>query len=86
MLFNSYIFILFFLPVTWGIYFLLNSKKQYQAAQVCLIIASLIFYGYYNWYYLLVIAGSIVANYSIAAFAHLSKNRSAMSLNGGVLV
>lgn len=83
MLFNSYIFILFFLPVTWGIYFLLNSNRKYKAAQVCLIIASLIFYGYYNWYYLLVIAGSIIANYSIAALAHLLKNRFTMSLNRG---
>lgn len=83
MLFNSYIFILLFLPVTWGIYFGFNSKKQYKVAQVCLIMASLIFYGYYNWHYLLVIAGSIVANYLIAQLAHLSKNQSAISLNGG---
>lgn len=26
-----------FLPVTWGIYFLLNSNRKYKAAQVCLI-------------------------------------------------
>lgn len=66
-----------------GDIFFVELKKAIQSCTGILIIASLIFYGYYNWYYLLVIAGSIVANYSIAAFAHLSKNRSAMSLNGG---
>ncbi len=83
MLFNSYIFILLFLPVTWGIYFLLNSKKQYKIAQFCLIVASLIFYGFYNWHYLLVIIGSILINYSIALLAYFSKNRVAMFLNRG---
>lgn len=70
MLFNSYIFILCFLPVTWVIYFLLNSNRKYKATQV----------------YLLVIAGSIAANYSIASLAHLLRNRSAMLLNRGGLV
>lgn len=75
MLFNSYIFILLFLPITWGIYFILNSYNCYKAAQICLIIASLIFYGFYNWHYLLVIMGSIVVNYIIAVLGHFLNNR-----------
>ncbi len=83
MLFNSYIFVLLFLPVTWGIYFLLNSKNQYKTAQFCLIVASLIFYGFYNWHYLLVIIGSIIINYSLALSAHFLKNQSIAFLNRG---
>lgn len=54
-----------------GNIFSFESNRKYKATQV----------------YLLVIAGSIAANYSIASLAHLLKNRSAMLLNrGGVLV
>lgn len=83
MLFNSYIFILLFLPITWGIYFILNPYSHYKAAQICLITASLIFYGFYNWHYLLVIMGSIVVNYVIAVLGHFLKNQTSyIFLNG----
>ncbi|MCH5250250.1 MAG: MBOAT family protein [Lachnospiraceae bacterium] len=66
MLFNSYYFILLFLPITWCIYFGLNALKKYKLAQVSLVAASLFFYGYYNWYYLSIICVSIIVNYGIA--------------------
>lgn len=66
MLFNSYYFILLFLPFTICIYFWLNTLEKYRLAQVSLVAASLFFYGYYNWYYLSIICVSIVVNYSIA--------------------
>ena len=65
MLFNSYYFILIFLPITWCIYFGLNAVKKYKMAQVSLVVASLFFYGYYNWYYLSIICVSIIVNYGI---------------------
>lgn len=66
MLFNSYYFILIFLPITWCTYFGLNAVKKYKLAQLSLVAASLFFYGYYNWYYLSIICVSIIVNYGSA--------------------
>ncbi len=70
MLFNSYLFLLFFLPVTLIGYFGLNKIKQYQIAKLFLIIMSFWFYGYNNPYYLIIIISSIVINYTISALMH----------------
>lgn len=76
MLFNSYIFILLFLPITWAIYFFLNSRNRFRGAQIALIVTSLVFYGFYNWSYLLIMIGSILLNYIVAFTAHaLKRNR-----------
>ena len=63
MLFNSYIFVLAFLPIVLIGYFGLNHFHQYSAAKVFLILASLFFYGYFNWWYLLIIVSSVGLNY-----------------------
>ena len=63
MLFNSYIFILFFLPVCMLGYFGLNHFKRYTLAQLFLFLMSLWFYGYFNPSYLVIILISIVVNY-----------------------
>ena len=63
MLFNSYIFVLAFLPIALIGYFGLNHFHQYSAAKVFLILASLFFYGYFNWWYLLIIVSSVGLNY-----------------------
>ena len=65
MLFNSYYFIFVFLPLTWLGYFRLNYLRKYKSAQAFLVTASLIFYGYYNWYYLTIICVSIFVNYIV---------------------
>ncbi len=66
MLFNSYVFILLFFPVVLIGYFGLNHFGKYTAAKVFLILASLVFYGYFNWWYLLIIVSSVVLNYSFS--------------------
>ena len=48
MLFNSYIFMLLFLPVTLLGYYSLNRIKKYNLSKAFLIIMSLIFYAYFN--------------------------------------
>ncbi|MDO5400571.1 MAG: MBOAT family O-acyltransferase [Eubacteriales bacterium] len=63
MLFNSYIFILVFLPICMIGYFGLNHFRKYTLAQAFLLGMSLWFYGYFNPGYLLIITVSIVANY-----------------------
>lgn len=63
MLFNSYIFVLFFLPCCIGVYFGLNKLKQTRMAMYFLLGMSLWFYGYFNPSYLLIMCSSIVINY-----------------------
>ncbi len=72
MLFNSYVFILFFSPVVICVYFFLNKLKWYRAAIFFLFFISLFFYGYWNPIYLPLILISILINYFIgASFNHL---------------
>lgn len=63
MLFNSYIFIFFFLPLTIAGYYLLNHYGKNNWAKVELIVMSLGFYGYFNYSYLFIICGSVLVNY-----------------------
>ncbi len=48
MLFNSYVFVLLFLPLCIIGYFSLNHFGKYSAGQFFLLVMSLWFYGYYN--------------------------------------
>lgn len=73
MIFNSYFFILFFLPVTVLGYYAINKTGKYQIAHFFLLFMSLWFYAYANIYYLPVILGSIVVNYLF--FTQMSKGR-----------
>jgi D-alanyl-lipoteichoic acid acyltransferase DltB (MBOAT superfamily) len=66
MLFNSYIFVLLFLPIVLVGYFGLNHFGKYTSANLFLIGMSLWFYGYYNPTYLLVIGTSILFNYGLS--------------------
>lgn len=63
MLFNSYIFILLFLPLCVIGYFSLNHFKQYHLAQGFLLGMSLWFYGYFNTSYLFIILASVLINF-----------------------
>lgn len=63
MLFNSYVFVFLFFPIVLLGYFGLNHFKRYEAAKIFLTVASLYFYGYFNWTYLLIIVCSIILNY-----------------------
>lgn len=63
MLFNSYIFIFLFLPVTLIVYYLCNRYGRYKTAQVFLIGMSGWFYAYFNPSYLLILCASILVNY-----------------------
>jgi D-alanyl-lipoteichoic acid acyltransferase DltB (MBOAT superfamily) len=66
MQFNSFIFILCFLPLSLIGYFGLNSLGKKKFAQAFLLIMSLWFYGYFNASYLLIICGSITVNYLLS--------------------
>lgn len=62
MLFNSLGFLLFFLPVTVAGFFWLGRFNQRLAA-AWLACASVFFYGYWDYRYLLLLGGSILFNY-----------------------
>lgn len=66
MLYNSYIFILFFLPITLSGYYILNHFHYYKGATIWLCLASLFFYGFFNWSYLPIILLSIIINYLLS--------------------
>lgn len=74
MLFNSYIFVLIFLPLALLLYFMLNHFDKNQLAKLSLIVMSLWFYAYFNIKYLPIIVISIVINYSLqSVFIHKPK-------------
>lgn len=67
MLFNSFEFIFLFLPLTLGAYFLLHRLGLTKCAKISLILASLFFYGYFNWTYLPIIISSVLINYLVGS-------------------
>src|ERR1044072_3319445 len=64
MLFNSWLFIVVFLPVVLTGYFLLGRRSN-LAAVVWLALASLAFYSVSHWQFVLLLLGSIAFNYAI---------------------
>jgi len=76
MLFNSHIFILLFLPVTFAFYFILNRQRLTTASKAWLVFCSLFFYGWWNVSYLPLILASIIVNYAVgASFKHTKGRR-----------
>lgn len=73
MLFNSYIFILFFLPFTLVLYYTSNKFQKYTLAKLLLISMSLWFYAYFHVNYLWIIIGSVLFNFFISKRLHSAK-------------
>lgn len=65
MLFNSYAYILFFLPTVAIGYFILNRKKLPKAGNAWLSLASIFFYGWWNFIYVPLLLGSICFNFLV---------------------
>ncbi len=65
MLFNSYEFIFLFLPITFFVYFYLNSVRLTEAAKGFLVFSSLLFYSWWNVVYLPLILSSMLFNYVV---------------------
>ncbi len=65
MLFNSYEFILGFLPVTLAVYYLLGLLSLPRPALIWLTGASFFFYGWWNPSYLLLLFASILFNFNV---------------------
>jgi alginate O-acetyltransferase complex protein AlgI len=67
MLFNSYLFVLVFLPVTVAGFYLIGGRGHHRVALSWLVAASFFFYAWWNTAYLGLILGSILFNYAIGA-------------------
>lgn len=76
MLFNSYIFIFAFLPLSLLGYFLLNRFDKYTWAKAWLVACSIFFYGYFNFSYLWILLASIGLNYLLSLYFEKTKDTS----------
>lgn len=86
MLFNSYVFIFIFLPLTLLGYYLLNHVGHYTLSKVFLSLMSLWFYAYFNIYYLWIIVFSIGLNYLISLLiAKYEKTHSSLNQKARVV-
>jgi alginate O-acetyltransferase complex protein AlgI len=74
MLFNSYIFIFFFLPVTLLGFWFITKNGGRRTAIAWLVTASLFFYGYWDPRYLFLLLSSILVNYAIGITLGSLKN------------
>lgn len=83
MLFNSYIFIFLFLPVTVGGWYLLHKTGKAWLPKWFLLGMSLWFYGYFNVRYLPIIIGSVLLNY---ALSHLLRRTERKALRRLLLI
>ncbi|GHV05502.1 alginate O-acetylation protein [Campylobacterota bacterium] len=77
MLFNSYVFILLFLPVCVIGFYLLKALKLHEISLLFLSLASLFFYGYWDIRYVPLILISITVNYLIGRAIAKTKRESA---------
>ncbi|STQ86915.1 alginate O- acetylation protein [Helicobacter muridarum] len=66
MLFNSFEFILIFLPLTLLGFYILKTLHKYTLAKLFLIGSSLFFYGYFKIEYTFILLSSIFINYILA--------------------
>ena len=76
MVFSSSVFLMAFLPVTLLIYFL-TPAKFVKARNAVLLIASLVFYGWGEPKYILIMIVSIISNYVLALLIGSAKDKKA---------
>ncbi|MFD2910394.1 MBOAT family O-acyltransferase [Jeotgalibacillus terrae] len=72
MLFNSYVFILGFLPVVVVLYYLLLKLDNKIYSRLVLVLASLYFYSFWNISYLPLILASVFVNYFVSILINRS--------------
>jgi D-alanyl-lipoteichoic acid acyltransferase DltB (MBOAT superfamily) len=91
MLFNSYLFILVFLPVTLGVYLLIIRQGWRKQSFDWLVLASFFFYGWWKWSNVPLLIGSLLFNYTIGTWlgkippGHRAKVLLVLGLTGNLL-
>ena len=84
MLFNSFSFILCFLPITFVIFFILGRYAPNRYATLWLVIASFLFYGYWDIQYIPLLFISILFNYYMGKKLYNTHSKAWLSL--GIIV
>jgi len=84
LLFNSYQFIFIFLPITFGVYFLLNARGYLLSSKIWIILSSLFFYSWWNINYLPLIVLSILVNFTISQALMQDPKHKKLFLLGGL--
>ena len=82
MLFPTFTFLFGFLPLTVIVYYLLSSRSRI-ASQIWLVMASFVFYSWFNWSYSLILGGSLLMNWFFAQL--LYKKQSKIILTLGII-
>ena len=77
MLFNSSVFLFWFLPIAVVGYYLLAHRAGAFYAKLWLCGASFVFYGWWNPAFLLLLCGSIAFNYWLSGYLHDDESRPA---------
>jgi alginate O-acetyltransferase complex protein AlgI len=77
MLFNSYLFLLAFLPGVVAVYAIVNRRAELRIP--CLLTASLLFYGYWNPLYASLLVASILVNWLAARRFAATGNRAVIT-------
>ena len=81
MLFNSYPFILLYLPVTLIVFVALRQRGLMKWTFDWLVVASLFFYGWWKWSNLPLLLGSLLFNYAMGTWlSRLDKRRPARAV------
>ncbi len=65
MLFNSYEFILYFLPASLAAWFAFRAAGFVRASVAALAFASVFFYGRWDWRNLFILGASLVFNFAV---------------------
>lgn len=84
MLFNSYVYIFVFLPLTWTLYLVSHTSRFSGLKTLLLIVASIAYYAYWNPWHLLLLLPSIGLNYLLGT--SLAKRPSSSVLTLGILL
>jgi alginate O-acetyltransferase complex protein AlgI len=71
-LFNSQPFVLLFLPIVLGLYY---AARGVRARQVVLVLASLVFYGYWDWRFVPALVALTFLNWAVAQWFGARRQR-----------
>jgi alginate O-acetyltransferase complex protein AlgI len=77
LLFNSHVFVFAFLPVTLAGFFLLGRLGPTRPARLWLLAASLVFYGWWSWGYLVLLVATMAVNWRLGRHIHSLRERGA---------
>src|SRR4051794_11784088 len=68
MLFSSHVFLFLFLPLTLALTLAAADRLSRDAAKATLVAASIVFYGYWDPRYVVLLLGLIAFNYGVASW------------------